>query len=114
MGERNLVPPAKIRRYLLNTRSERGGPKARFFIEICGFSLEDPDGFAAALARHPESGELRHLVLRQDGADAVFRCEIATPARGRICIVSVWRLLPDGTALRLITARPLRRRERRE
>ena len=108
------IPPPKITKYLLDPTSPDGGPKARFFIEVCGFSPDDPSAFAEVLARHPYTAERKGVRHTEYGPSVDFICEIETPARGAICILSVWSLLPRGAGLQLVTARPLSRKEKRE
>lgn len=108
------IPPAKITKYLLDLTSPDGGSKARFFIGVCGFSPDDPSSFAEVLARHPYTAERRRVRHLPHGRQVEFVCEIDTPARGAICILSAWSLLPRGAGLQLVTARPLSKQEQRE
>lgn len=108
------IPPSKITQYLLDLGSPRGESKARFFIEVCGFSPEDPSAFAEVLARHPYTAERNGVRHTRYGPQVEFVCEIDTPARGAICVLSAWSLLPRGAGLQLLTARPLSKQERRE
>lgn len=108
------IPPSKITRYLLDLSSPRGGPKARFFIEVCGFSPDDPAAFAEALARHPYTAERQGVRRTPHGPQVNFVCEINTPARGPMCVLTAWSLLPKGAGLQLVTARPLDSREKRK
>ena len=107
------IPRAKITKYLLDSTSEQGASKARFFIEICGFSPDEPAALAEALRRHPRTAVRMKTRLTTYAPQVDYICEIDTPARGRMCVVTAWKVLKDGTTLQLITARPAGRNERR-
>lgn len=113
MDDGILIPRAKITRYLLDSTSEQGASKARFFIEVCGFSPDEPAALAAALRRHPSTAVRMKTRLTAYAPQVDYICGIDTPARGRMCVVTAWKVLKDGTTLQLVTARPAAKSERR-
>jgi len=109
---RVLIAEDKRIAYLLNPAHEKGGPKARFFISNCGFSTDNPRALEDALQNHPRTARLREVRKTDYGWNYTFVCNIQTPSRGPTCIVSIWRIDQQSGRPHLVTARPLRKRER--
>jgi len=109
---RVLIAEDKLIAYLLNLAHEKGGPKARFFISTCGFSPDNPRALEAALQNHPRTAQLKEVRETDYGWNYTFVCNIQSPDRGPICIVSVWRIGWEEGIPSLVSARPLRKRER--
>jgi len=107
-----FIAEAKLTNYLLDLESEDGKAKARFFISTCGFSPDNPRALEDELRKHPLTAELREQRATADGANYSFICDIQTPNRGPTCIVSVWRVDQQSGRPHLVSARPLRKKER--
>jgi len=108
-----FIAEDKLIAYLLNPAHEKGGSKARFFISTCGFSPNNPRALEDELRKHPLTAEPIEPIETDDGVNYSFICDIQTPGRGPTCIVSVWRIGERSGRPHFVTARPLRKRERR-
>jgi len=110
---RVFIPDDKIIGYLLNLDSDDGKSKAKFFISTCGFSPGNPQELEEALRQHPLNAKPTGKRETEFGWNYTFTCNIQSPRRGAICIVSVWHVGQDGKEPSLVMARPLREKERK-
>lgn len=110
---RVFIPEDKITGYLLNLDSDDGKSKAKFFISTCGFSPDRPQELEEALRRHPLNAKFTGKRETEYGWNYVFTCDIQSPGRGAICIVSVWHVGQEGKEPSLVMARPLHEKERK-
>lgn len=106
MFDRVSIDQNKLTRYLLDLNSQRGGDKANFFINDCGFSPENPAALNNALQQHPVNAELKEKTATDHGWKFRFVCRIQTPSGRDFCITSIWQIDRDGDMPRLITAYP--------
>jgi hypothetical protein len=105
-AERARVEPAKILNYLLSTRHEDGGSKAKFFVQY-GFSWEQWQDFAHALRRHGQSYGVTQVIETSYGPKFVIEGAIETPDGRNPLVRTVWMINYGADAPRLITAYPL-------
>lgn len=103
---RVLIAEGKLIDYLLNLNHKTGGPKADFFINICGFSPDNPQALEDELRKHPLTAAPGKPRKTQRGVNYPFTCNIQTPNRGPTCIVSVWCIDRGDGVPRLSTAYP--------
>lgn len=97
----------KIGGYLLNRVHPDGGSKARF-LELFGFSASAPDILAEALLSHAKPEHFaREGVTPLGDRKLVYEGPLHAPNGRSPSVRTVWRVLPDGTAL-LVTAVPLK------
>lgn len=107
---RTTVPPravaqAKITRYLLNSTHKVGGPKSVFF-RAFGFSTDQWEIMAAALAQHPDNNPVEKTITDQWGLTFVVRCNVETPDGRNPCILSVWIVRRGRSDAEFVTAYP--------
>jgi len=103
---RVLIAEDKLIAYLLDPNHKKGGAKADFFINICGFSPGNPQALEDELRRHPLTAAPGKPRKTKRGVNYLFICDIQTPKRGPTCIVSVWNIDRGGGVPRLSTAYP--------
>lgn len=98
-----LVHPSKITKYLLNLTSEKGGPKAKFFMRF-GFTLENPDLLAEALKEHAVTQQIEKIIPFDWGMKYILRCRCKTPDHRNPSVISVWNIPTGETVPRLVSA----------
>jgi filamentous hemagglutinin len=99
-GSECFVDPRKLSDYLLNPAHDAGKSKAKFFLEIAGFSKDNLDEFAAALRKHFQDNLKTPANLTEYGR----KLEVIGPMQctnGIYRVLSVWIA---GPVPRLITA----------
>lgn len=101
-----VVPEEKITRYLLDLRSEKGKPKAVFFLSF-GFMLENWQMFAHALKQHAVAYEVASIRVSKYGVNYVIEGELRTPDGRSPMVRVVWKVEADGSVPSLVTAYPL-------
>ena len=104
-SETAYVPLEKITKYLLDLTSQDGHSKARFFLQM-GFSVDDPELFAAALANQAVTGTVFRTKVTKYGTRYDMIGELSCPNGRVVTIRSGWFINLGATAPRLITAFP--------
>lgn len=99
------VAQAKITRYLLDSSHKVGGPKSVFF-RAFGFSADQWEIMAAALAKHPDHNPVGKTISDQWGLTFVVRCNVETPDGRNPCILSVRIVRSGRQAAEFVTAYP--------
>lgn len=106
-AENVFVEERKVTRYLLSLESEDGQHKAAFFFRF-GFSVEDWRLFAVALCQHGQENEVVKVTDRGEfGKLYVVEGPLVTPDGRNPVLRSVWEIVPENAAPRLVTAYPL-------
>ena len=102
-----LVPPRKVRDYLLVLAHPDGGAKARFF-HAFGYDRARPDQLASALIATATPANFLGLIEVSGGLRYRFEGAILAPDGRRPEIFTVWQRDPGSATARFITARPKR------
>jgi len=105
-AEQATVPSAKLTRYLLDLTSERGRPKAEFFLAF-GFTIEAWEVMAGALKQHAATYEVASTRTIPFGMLFVVEGPLETPDGRNPEVRSVWKILDDSDVPGLVTAYPL-------
>ncbi len=100
-----VVPPGKVKDYLLNRSHPEGRAKARFFLSR-GFSIDNTARMEAALATHASSAVLVKRARHPDGVKLTYECKIETPDGSGPCVRSVWIEDKVTGDTRLVTSYP--------
>lgn len=91
-------------KYLLNLEHEKGGSKARFFLNR-GFTVEHWKILAKAIREHGATQPVTAKEPTRPGEKFGVQCQIVSPDGKNPCILSVW--IKEGTKpLRFVTAHP--------
>jgi hypothetical protein len=103
-AERAIIPFEKLADYLLDIDHPDGGPKARLFAAVAGFSADRPEEFERALRQHLTREA-------QSGKASPFgqKYEITGPLEGpegSVRVTSVWIIRYGEETPRLITVVP--------
>ena len=105
--EQAIVPPEKVRDYLLSPTHRDGRGKAGFFARF-GFSRAEWENLAMALRAHAATHEVAKIEASQFGARYVVEGTLASPDGRNPQVRAVWFIETDATAPRLATAYPLK------
>ena len=111
-AHRAAVETEKITEYLLSITSPRGRSKARFFLRF-GFCLDNWQAFDEALKVHGAAHEVASVVDTVHGLRYRVDGIIETPDGRNPRIRTVWQIDTGADYPRLVTARPLITRRRR-
>jgi len=93
-AESAVVPPAKVRDYLLDASHPKNGGKAAFF-ERFGFSRAAFLTLADALRFHPIRNPLLETAPFEFGMKYVVRCSLLSPDGRNPCAQSIWIVEAD-------------------
>jgi hypothetical protein len=89
-----IVPPEKIRDYLLSHRYPIGRFKAAFFVGL-GFRQDRWEELGDALRRHAESGTVAAETASEYGRKYVIKGDLVGPGGRSATLVSVWIILQN-------------------
>lgn len=103
-AEQAVVPPEKVRDYLLSPEHPVGSAKARFFAAL-GFRRADWPALQAALRAHGAAGEAEAAVSPY-GRKFEVRGMLQGPGGREAAVVTVWIILRGEDVPRLVTAFP--------
>ena len=103
-AEAAVVPPAKVRDYLLEASHSGNAGKAAFFKRF-GFQPDQWAELQADLAKHPTANPVVHPTDTNEDTCYRIRCNLRSPGGRNPCIVTIWAV-GAGAAPRLITAFP--------
>jgi len=102
-----VIQTPKITDYLLSDTHPIGRSKAAFF-RGCGFSVDQPDVMVDALVEHGKSNRA-YSKPTSYGLKYIVDGEIATPARGEVCIRAIWFVEAGASHPIFVTAYPLKK-----
>lgn len=111
-AHRAVIEPEKITDYLLSITSPRGRSKVRFFLRF-GFSADNWQAFDEALRLQGAANEVVSIVDTAHGLRYRVDGIIETPDGRNPRIRTVWQINTGTDYPRLLTARPLTPRRRR-
>ena len=103
-AERAVVPPEKVRDYLLSLEHPVGSAKARFFAAP-GFRRAEWQVLEAALRTHGQTGEAAEGLSPYGRKFEVWGM-LQGPGRREAAVVTVWIILRGEDVPRLVTAFP--------
>jgi hypothetical protein len=104
-AHRAIVPPEKVRDYLLSTTSPRARGKAAFFRAL-GFQACNWEALQSALLDIARSGDARAGRASEFGTKYEVRATMTGPA-GRLAVVkTVWIIEAGDDQPRFVTAYP--------
>jgi hypothetical protein len=101
-GDKAIIDQRKLTDYCLSPDHDDGKHKAQLFRDLLGLTREHAGILLDALKEAAVSGEAILGHADRYGQRYVVDFELVGP-RGRITIRSAWIILPDETALRLVT-----------
>ncbi len=101
--EEAIVPPEKIRDYLLNLFHDEGRGKAIFFMHF-GFSVAKWELLARSLIRHAHDHDVTKTEVTSFGTRYVVEGDLHTPSGETPQVRVVWFISLDETDPRLVTA----------
>lgn len=104
-ADQAIVPPEKIRDYLLAPSHPVGRFKARFFASL-GYSVDEWERLAADLKRLAVDGEVGEGEASPYGQKFEVRGKITGPEGRSADLVSVWIVIVGAHAPKFITAFP--------
>ncbi len=102
--EQAIVPPEKVRDYLLSPDHVVGRAKARFFTAL-GFHQAEWPVLQAALLTHATAGDAEQVPSAY-GRKFEVRGMLTGPSGREAAVVTVWIILAGEHAPRLVTAVP--------
>ena len=105
--DRAVVAKEKITHYLLDITSQKGGPKARFFMRF-GFSIEKWEVFEEAVRRQAREVEIARIEQSEVyGVYYIIEERLVAPDGRRPFVRTVW-LVDEGEDFpRLISVVPI-------
>ena len=103
-AEQAIVPPEKVRDYLLSPGHPIGRAKARFFVAL-GFRQAEWPVLQAALRAHAGEGDAEPVPSAY-GRKFEVRGMLQGPGGRDAAVVTVWIILAGEEAPRLVTAVP--------
>ena len=101
-----LVPPEKIKDYLLNVAHEKGRGKAIFLLHF-GFSVAKWEELVQSLIRHAHDHEVAKSEVSRFGTRYVLEGGLQTPSGRTPQVRVVWFVPEFGDRPRLVTVYPL-------
>ena len=104
-ADRAVVDSRKVRDYLLAMDHPVGRAKAQFFRAL-GFDRRTWAALQGALQRHATDGEAEEQPRTQYGQKFVVRGILQGPSGATAPLVTVWIVVREDEAPRLITAYP--------
>jgi hypothetical protein len=104
-GDRAVVPPAKITRYLLDLNSEQGKSKATFFLAF-GFTIERWEVMVTALRQHAIVCDVTTTRQTERGIHYVVEGALQTPDGRNPQVRTVWKIERGELVPGFVTAYP--------
>lgn len=105
-AEAAIIPPAKMRAYLLDPEHPEGGGKAGFFLAM-GFHPDRWQLLADAIREMIASTPATQRLESRHGTKYIVEGNLLTPTARRVHVRTVWIIEPGESAPRFVTAYPL-------
>ena len=105
-AETAIIPPAKMRDYLLDSEHPEGGGKAGFFLAM-GFHPDRWQLLADAIREVIASTPVTQRLESRHGTKYIVEENLLPPAARRVHVRTVWIIEPGESAPRFVTAYPL-------
>jgi hypothetical protein len=105
-AEAAIIPPAKMRDYLLASEHPEGGSKAGFFLAM-GFHPDRWQLFADAVREMITHNPVTQRLESRHGTKYIVEGNLMTLTARRVHVRTVWIIEPGESAPRFVTAYPL-------
>ena len=104
-GDRAVVPPEKVKAYLLNAYHVQNKGKAQFF-ERAGYNLQQPERLAEDLKKIARTGHVTATRVTSRGTLYEVIGEVTAPNKRKYTLTTAWFIHAGQTIPRLATAYP--------